>query len=89
MMKVKDKIYDLSSKYYELIPEAKYAESIPLPINSESKLKDKLKMLEDFNDLRYTSKILLAAQLNKSHINPVDYVYKALNLKFTSMDKKS
>ena len=34
VMKVKDKIYDLSSKFYELIPDVKFAESIPPPINN-------------------------------------------------------
>ena len=46
-------------------------------------------MLDQLNELRYTSKILLAAELNNSHMNPVDYVFKALNLKFSSLDKKS
>jgi hypothetical protein len=44
-MKVKDEIYDLSSKYYELIPESKYALSIPPPINNLHMLKEKKNVL--------------------------------------------
>lgn len=86
-MKTKDDIYDLSSKYYELIPESRYALTIPPPINSLHVLKEKRNVLSQLDDLRYTSKILLAAQLNKTEINPVDYVFKALNLKFESLNK--
>ena len=45
VMKVKDDIYDLSSKYYELIPESKYALTIPPPINSLHMLKEKKNVL--------------------------------------------
>ena len=88
-MKAKDDIYDLSSKYYELIPESRYAQSIPPPINSLHMVKEKKNVLCQLDELRYTSKILLAAQLNKTEINPVDYVLKALNLKFESLSKNT
>jgi hypothetical protein len=45
VMKVKDDIYDLSSKYYELIPESKYALTIPPPINSLNMVKEKKNVL--------------------------------------------
>ncbi len=88
-MKAKDDIYDLSSKYYELIPESKYATSIPPAINNQRMIKEKKSVLYQLDELRYTSKILLAAQLNKTEVNPVDYVFKALNLKFEALNKTS
>jgi hypothetical protein len=45
VMKTKDDIYDLSSKYYELIPESRYALTIPPPINSLHVLKEKRNVL--------------------------------------------
>ena len=46
-------------------------------------------MLENLTDIEYASKILLGALSKQKEINPVDYVYHALNLQIEPLDPES
>jgi hypothetical protein len=37
-------------------------------------------MLESLNNIEYASKVLLGALLRQKEMNPIDYVYNAMNL---------
>lgn len=37
-------------------------------------------MLENLNNIEYASKVLLGALLKQKEMNPIDYVYHAMNM---------
>jgi hypothetical protein len=46
-------------------------------------------MLEQLTNIEFASKILLGALLRQKEMNPIDYVYNAMNLQIESLDTES
>ena len=59
----KEKVCELSSRYYELIPLAAYKNQIAPPLNYAHLIKNQYDMLESLTNIEYASKMLLAALL--------------------------
>lgn len=61
---VKDKIMQLSSRFYELIPLQKYKDQIAPPFTNMSSLRASYDQLEQLLNVAFASKLLLGAQYN-------------------------
>lgn len=46
-------------------------------------------MLENLNNIEYASKVLLGALLRQKEMNPIDYVYHAMNLLIDPLEIES
>lgn len=46
-------------------------------------------MLEQLTNIEFASKILLGALLRQKEMNPIDYVYNAMNLQIEALDLES
>lgn len=89
LTKVKEKLCELSSRYYELIPLARYKNQIAPPLNSRHLIKEQYDMIDGLTNIEYASKMLLAALLKQNEMNPIDYVYHALNLIIEPLQNES
>ena len=60
---VKEKISELSSRYYELIPLERFKNQIAPPLNNQHQIKTQYDLLETLTNIEYASKVLLGALL--------------------------
>ena len=72
------KINEVSSEYYELLPQAKYRDFKPPPITNPGIISQQEILLDDLINVELAAKILLAAQSKMNVINPIDYCYKSM-----------
>lgn len=86
---VKEKISELSSRYYELIPLERYKNQIAPPLNNQHQIKTQYDLLETLNNIEYASKIMLGALFRQQEMNPIDYVYHAMNLMIDPLEVES
>jgi len=86
---VKEKISELSSRYYELVPLERYKNQIAPPLNNNHHLKTQYDLLENLNNIEYASKVLLGALLRQKEMNPIDYVYHAMNMIIDPLEVES
>ncbi len=82
------KISDLSSVFFELIPHGDYAAATIREISTKDEVNREMKMLTTLGEVEIASKILLGATHRVNEIYPVDYVYKALNIQVDVLDKE-
>ena len=75
----KNQIYDLSSKFLELIPVTHLKGEFKLAILSEQEVNNMMNLLNSLMNIEHASKIMLAALHNQNKINPLDYAYQALH----------
>ena len=75
-----NQINDISSRYYEIIPQSQYKTSRPPPLSSQEQINTQFTLIEDLINIEAASKILLAAQSKMNEINPLDYCLKALGV---------
>lgn len=85
---IKEKVSELSSRYYELIPQTRFKNQIAPPLNNQHMIKKEYDTLENLVNIEYASKVLLGALLKEKEMNPIDYVYQALNLLIEPLDKE-
>ncbi|XP_013405621.1 tankyrase-like protein isoform X2 [Lingula anatina] len=74
-----EKIHEHSSEYYQLIPKNGYKFERLTPLDSERSIESEINMILSLMELNFTERVLLAAQYRAKEINPLDYIYRALN----------
>lgn len=84
-----EKVAELSSTYYMLMPMARYTYERIKPLNHASDIETHLTALYNLTELALASKILLGAQYRTKEINPLDYVYKSLGCHIELLDPTS
>jgi hypothetical protein len=77
---VREKISNQSSRYYELVPQARYKDSIAPPLNNQHMLKQAFENLDNLSNIERASKMLLGALFRQKEMHPIDYLHKALNI---------
>jgi hypothetical protein len=82
-------VSELSSRYYELIPLERYKNQIAPPLNNQHQIKQQYDILESLTNIEYASKVLLGALLRQKEINPIDYIYHAMNLLIDPLEVES
>ena len=60
---VKEKVSELSSRFYELVPLERYKNQIAPPLNNQHLVKQQYELLETLSNIEYASKVLLGALL--------------------------
>lgn len=73
-----EKITELSTEYYSLIPQEGYAYDKVQPLNTKPLIQQQLRLISNLLDLETASKILLGAQHRIKEKNPLDYMYEAI-----------
>jgi ankyrin repeat protein/predicted DNA-binding WGR domain protein len=86
---IHERIAVLTNEFYELIPHTAYTNGRIESISDERAVKVKLAMVNNLIDLEVASKIFLGALSQQQKMNPLDYVYKALNLDMEELGKES
>ena len=81
LLEVRNKIQELSSRYYELIPLAAYKDQIAPPLASPQLLKVQYDSLSQLGDIEWASRILLGALYRQTEVHPVDYLLQAMGIK--------
>lgn len=79
LLDVRNQIQDLSSRYYEIVPQARYKNQLAPPIQSYS-INGEMDKLSKLGDIEIASRILLGALYKQSEMHPVDYIHKAMNI---------
>ena len=92
---ISQKILQLSNTYYEIIPFTDKRNYSLSPINSEKIIKNELDKLLSYTYIEDTLKLFLSSLYYIKTVDPIDYIYQALNkriiplnLDFNSKDNK-
>jgi ankyrin repeat protein/predicted DNA-binding WGR domain protein len=77
-LNIKEKIFDLNSRYFELIPHTANNNARMIPIQRPNVLSNEISMLSELKNIETSSKIILGALKNQHNINPAEYIYNCL-----------
>jgi poly [ADP-ribose] polymerase len=80
---------ELSSRYYEIMPKAKFRDSCILPFDRLNEVKNEILIIDNLNYVEKAVNILLGANNKIQTINPLDYIYYSLQTYFESIEKES
>ncbi|GFO49166.1 poly [ADP-ribose] polymerase [Plakobranchus ocellatus] len=80
-----EEIAKLTNEYYHLVPIYGFEYETIQPISEKKMLREHTKLLADLMDLQVANTILLGANLRKSEMNPVDYIYSSLDCRIQPM----
>ena len=86
-----DKFTDISIKtsdYYELIPSV-LNKTGAIPVLNMNNSKNEMSKLLDLENFEMATKIMCAANLNPSLINPLDYTFKCLKMNIKTLKNNS
>ena len=84
-----NEIMALSSRYYELIPKAKFKNSCILPFDRLDDVKNEIQIIDNLTYVEKAVNILLGANNQINSINPLDYIYNSLQTYFELLIKDS
>lgn len=85
----KEQLYDLSSRFYEIIPMTSFLHTAIVPIQQEHELKARLDMLATLRNVEVASKIILGALYRQDAVNPYDYCYLSLQMEMVPLQPLS
>ncbi|XP_012945468.1 poly [ADP-ribose] polymerase tankyrase [Aplysia californica] len=74
-----EEISQLTNEYYHLVPQYGFEYNTIRPISEKKTLRDHTKVLGELMDIQVANTILLAANLRKTDVHPMDYVYRSLS----------
>ena len=83
---ISEKILQLSNSYYEIIPFEDKRNYSVTPINNEQLIKKELDRLQSYTYIEDTLKLFLSSLYYNQLINPINYIYNALNKKLIPMN---
>jgi len=88
IQKVEDDIAEKSSRFYELIPQTNYrTEPVPSIANVYN-LNQMMRMIYSLLYVEVATKIILGSIQNIAKMNPIDYIFNALNIKMITLTDK-
>ena len=82
-------ISELSSEYYELIPNSNYKDQAMPPIIGQWAIDQAVRTLNDLIYCEIQTKMIGAATLNIKSINPMDYCYNTIGAKIMRLERNS
>lgn len=88
VIKLREKIWYHSSRFYELVPHEEFKDQIVPPIESIELLSKKVEMIDNLMNIEQASKILLGAHFWIEKVNPLDYCMKAMGVEICLLDQK-
>jgi len=85
----KERLLELSSEYFTIIPKASGRFEAMGPIKTDKQVTEEWKMLQDLLEMEVAAKVLLAAKHSENDMHPLDYVYSALNAEMEPLSPTS
>ena len=89
MLETKDKISDLSSRYYEIIPQKAYLHSLVPPIQHPNNLKAAMDLIDSLRNIELASQMILGSLYRKQEMHPLDYCYRCLRCEMIPLSHDS
>ena len=89
IISINNEIMILSSRYYELIPKARFRNSCILPLDNINQIKTEIQIIDNLTYVEKAVNILLGANNQLKTMNPLDYIYYSLQTFFETLDKGS
>jgi len=89
ILTTKDEISDLSSRYYEIIPQKAYLHSLVPPIQHPNALKAAMDLIESLRNIELASQLVLGALYRQAEMHPLDYCYRSLRCEMVPLAKES
>ena len=80
------KILDLSNTYYEIIPFQNKRNYSVTPINDTKIIKEELDRLYSYTYIEDTLKLFLSSLYYNTKLDPINYIYRALNKKIIPLN---
>ena len=86
----REKMWFLSSRFYEFIPHAEYRDKMVPPIGNLNILNQKSQMILNLIQIEMASKILLGALYRSQNcaVNPLEYCIRAVGVDFQVLDQQ-
>ena len=84
--KLMEQIFKLSTEYYYLMPRSGYEFTKLQPLENDYLIAEEEKRVEHMLEFEVAERLLLGAQLRKNEINPLDYIYAAMDCSIESID---
>lgn len=85
LVKSHERMMELSSAYYEIIPQTKFKDQIAEVIGNERTVKAQFDCLQTLMNIEFASKLLLGALYQQGRLNsphPIDYISTCLEVTF-------
>lgn len=89
MLTTKDQISDLSSRYYEIIPQKAYLHTLVPPIQHPNALKAAMDLIDSLRNIELASQLILGALYRREEMHPLDYCYRSLRCEMVPLAKDS
>jgi len=86
LLEIKETLYDLSSRFYEIVPVTSYLHSAVVPIQSDRDLEQKMALIESLLNVEIASKVVLGALYRQDTLNPYDYCYLSLRTELRPLE---
>lgn len=83
-----ERLADLSSQYFELIPMKENENSVTAPIANINMVRRHSDLLSTLMNVEFSSRLLLGALYRQYQVNPIEYIYDCMAAKIINMDKK-
>ena len=83
---ISQKILQLSNSYYEIFPFEEKRDYSITPINNANTIKQELDRLQSYTYIEDTLKLFLGSLYYNKLIDPINYIYKALNKKIVPLN---
>ncbi|KAK7495846.1 hypothetical protein BaRGS_00012836 [Batillaria attramentaria] len=83
-----EKVSELSSEYFQLIPQKNFVYESLRPLDQERQFQRQFQLVTNLLDFEVASRMLLGAMHRKDTLNPVDYVYQSLRCKLELMKEE-
>lgn len=81
------KLSDLSSKFYQLIPQKVNDMEVVRPMSTEWEVQQQITKVDNLVNIEFTSRLLLAAIYRQYTIHPIQYIYNSLGVKIELLEE--
>ena len=89
LVECSQKIYDYTSRFYELVPKKGYEQTKIVPLDNLNSIENELNFIEQLVYVEKTCKILLGALYRQNEINPLDYCYNSISCQMRKLPFES
>lgn len=78
---------ELSSDYFQLIPQKNFVYEKLRPLDREDDYKKQVKLITNLLDFEVSTKMMLGAMFRKNEVHPLNYVYNCMKCKLQLMEE--
>ncbi|XP_076462850.1 uncharacterized protein LOC143295161 [Babylonia areolata] len=81
------KVSDLSTEYYQLIPKKNFVYERLRPLDKMRDFETEFSLVTNLLDFEVSTKMMLGAMFRKSEVHPLDYTYNVMKCKLQRMEE--